>query len=193
MKTFKEFFIKSLIQESPQNTGVFETPYSDTRLAMDMYDEIMTSPQDYKKVHTLFDKHKVDLMLKQENNDMMLYFVPRNDKFIYGYATYELLPDGGVEMVGVYNRPMYFGLAQYVYREYILPTHGYIRSNGQHSISGRNFWRKLVIHFLVAGKQVGIWDMNQNKIIKSVSHVREIDDFYDDDIKYDRYRIQINN
>jgi hypothetical protein len=123
----------------------------------------------------------------------MLYFVPRNDKFIYGYATYELLPDGGVEMVGVYNRPMYFGLAQYVYIKYILPKYKYIRSSGQHSESGSKFWRKLVGYFSRNGKTVDIWDSKHNKIINHILNVDELDDFYGDEALYQRYRIQITN
>lgn len=191
MIKFKEFFIKSLLHESPKNTDDFESPYSDFPMAQDMYNQIILNPNEYKKVFTLHDKHKVDLMLNQDGDDMMLYFVPREGDHIHGYATYELRDDGGIEMVSVYNRPLYFGLAQSVYMNYLILNHKYVMSNGFHSKSGKSFWRKIVSFALFKNMNVYIWDDIKNIKITNIVNIQELDEFYGDDVDFERYRIRV--
>lgn len=190
-QTFKEFFLKRMIQESPTNTGVFDTPYSDIGEAQEIYTIIKNDPENYEIVYSIFNEHKVDLVLNREGDDATLYFVPRNDKFIYGYATYGYRQDGGIEMVSVYNRPLYFGLAQHVYLEYLIPHHKYVLSNGFHSKSGKSFWYKVVIFGLGKGMNVTIWDDKIGKDVHIVNSGKDLEKYYGDDMDYERYRIKI--
>ncbi len=176
--------------ESPMDTGDFDSGYSDTSQAKMIYDEILNDPS-YKKVYTMFpDTHPVHLYLLEDGIDRMLYFVPTNDNFIYGYATYEMQPDGGAEMISVYNKGMYHGLAQGVYMKYILPNHPYIMSNGRHSNSGRKFWKSIAFQNL--GK-ITIWDTVEERDIKTIMETSELDEYYNDNGDYERYRIRIYN
>lgn len=176
--------------ESPMSTGDFDSGYSDTEQAMQMYADILDNP-DYNKVFTLFpDTHPIHLYLLEDGDDRMLYFVPTNDKFIYGYATYEMRSDGGIEMYSVYNRGMYHGLAKVVYQKYLIPNHPYIMSHSEHSNSGRTFWKSLVSSNLKE-KKVTIWDMVDEKDIKIVSNIQDLDEYYGNNEDYERYRIRI--
>ena len=188
-KTFKQFFYKTLI-ESPRNTGDFVSEYSDTPTAMIKYDDIMKD-KSIKVVHTLYpDSHSVYLYEERDENDITLYFVPKNDNFIYGYATYEVTNDGGAIMTSVYNRPMYFGLAQGVYNKYIIPTYNYIMSDGNHSPDGKKFWKKIINSNL--DKRVEIWDFEMNKSLMIIDDPNQIDKFYGDTFPYEKYRIKIS-
>jgi hypothetical protein len=190
MKPFKEFFFRKLMMESPKNTGDFDPGYSDTSEAKKIYNDVINDPNS-EKVFTMFpDTYPVHLYLVREGHDRMLYFVPTNDDFIYGYATYEMRSDGGIEMYSVYNRGMYHGLAKSVYQKYLIPNHPYIMSHSEHSNSGRNFWRSLVLSNL-GERKVTIWDMKTNKDIKTINNISELDDYYSDNEDYERYRIRI--
>ena len=191
MKNFKTFFHKTLL-ETPRNTGEFESGYSDTAIAQTQYKDIFDNPDDYKLVFKLYETHPVYLYENVDGNDVSCYFVPKNDDFIYGYATYELRDDGGIEMWSVYNRPMYYGLAQSVYNNYIIPKYKYILSNSHHSLNGRGFWRKLVMSN--AGKRhIDIWDIHDNVSIKDIKSLKDLDDFYGNFEKFEKYRIRISS
>lgn len=173
------------------NTGEFKSEYSDIRIAQSIYDEVVDDP-DNKIVDTFYpDSHPVYLYEIRDGNDIVIYFVPKNDKFIYGYASYEETPDGGAMMVGVYNMPMYHGLAQAVYNRFIIPKYRYIMSSGRHSPMGQSFWKKIVLSNLNTSK-VEIWDVNTNSPIQKIKNIPELKLFYGDDVDYERYRIKIS-
>lgn len=188
--SFDKFYYKTLL-ETPINTGEFESEYSDTPIAKAMYSDIIGNPE-YKLVHTFYpDTHPVYLYEKKDDNDVAIYFVPKNDKFIYGYVSYEETNDNGAIMMGVYNMPEYHGLAQGVYNRYIIPKYSYIMSSGRHSPMGQSFWKKIINSNL--DKKIEIWDMEIQKPILTINNSSQVSDFYGDEEDYARYRIKISN
>ena len=177
------------MNESPKNTGEFESEYSDTLVAQQKYSEIRND-ENIKNVFTLYrDTNPVYLYEERDGNDITLYFVPENDDFIYGYATFEE-NDGGAIMTSVYNRPMYFGLAQGVYNKYIIPKYKFIMSDGNHSPDGKKFWKKIIASNL--DKNVSIWDVVNRKDVIKITNPNQVDEFYGDKTDYERYRIKIS-
>lgn len=172
------------------NTGEFHSEFSDTAIAQDMYEQILKDSQKYKHVHTLESEYPIYLYEHRDGDDVMVYFVPKNDNFIYGYVTYELKTDGGIEMYSVYNRPMYPGLAQQVYNNYLIPKYSYIMSHSQHSEKGKNFWRKIVSSNLK--RNVVIWDVETDSVVEKINNINELDNFYGDGIDYEKYRIKVS-
>lgn len=189
MIKFKEFFYKTLL-ETPMNSGVFDSEYSDTQIAQQKYADIMMD-DNIRCVHTLYpDTYPVYLYEEREGNDIMLSFVPEHDNFIYGYATYEETSDGGAVMGSVYNRPTYVGLAQGVYNRYLIPKYLYIMSDGRHSAKGRNFWRNIVTANL--DKNISVWDISTNSSVIHIENIKQLDKFYGDDVNYERFRLKIS-
>ena len=189
MTTFKEYYIQTLL-ESPMNTGEFDSELSDTRIAQNIYSEILKTPSKYKKVFTLKGKYAIDLYEYVDGSDIILYFVPQHDNFIYGYVTYEHKNDGGIEIYSVYNRPMYFGLAQSVYNQYLIPKYNYVMSHNQHSQKGKSFWEKIVSFNI--DKNITIYDVIDRTNVKNVSSSSDLSEFYGNTPNYERYRIKIS-
>ena len=104
MNTFKKFFYKTLL-ETPMNTGAFESEYSDHAMAAGQYSEIVGNPE-YVLVYVFYpDTYPVYLYELWDGNDVVIYFVPKNDNFIYGYVSYEEVNDGGAIMSGFIITP----------------------------------------------------------------------------------------
>jgi hypothetical protein len=173
------------------NTGEFDSEFSDTQIAQNIYNEILKNPSKYKKVFTLKGNHSIDLYEFADGSDIMLYFFPQHDNFIYGYVTYECKNDGGIEIYSVYNRPMYFGLAQSVYNQYLIPKYDYVMSHNQHSQKGKNFWEKIVAFNI--DKNITIYDTIDQKTVKNVNDSSDLNEFYGNTPNYERYRIKISN
>lgn len=189
IKSFEKFFHKTLL-ETPMNTGEFESEYSDTLIAMGKYTDVMNN-LDKKLVFTLYpDTHPVYLYEEKDGNDVVVCFVPKNDKFIYGYVSYEETQDNGAIMSGVYNRPEYLGLAQGVYNRYLIPKYDYIMSSGRHSPMGQSFWGKIIkANF---DKRVEIWDIEKGEGILKINNIDDVSNFYGNGEDYERYRIKIS-
>lgn len=189
--SFREFYYK-LLKETPHNISNSDEYYSELASASNIYDEIVNSGE-YVKVFTINGEYPIDLYSKKDDNDIMCYFLPTNgNNYIYGYVYYTLLNDGGVITTSVYNDKKYVGLAFKVHIKYLLTTYKYVMSDGNHTPRGRNFWRNLII-FNIKKHPIHIWDMVNNVSVLTVNHPNDVDNFYGDEIDYERYRIRIEN
>ena len=190
MRDFKQFYYKMLL-ESPKRGGEFIPMESETENARIIYNNIIENSTNYKLVYTTKDGTPIDIWEEVDGNDYTIYFVPKNgDDFIYGYVTYELFDDGGIETTSVYNRPIYHGLAQLVYNKYLIPTYRYVMSNSIHSNDGRKFWEKLVM-WNIGSRKIEIWDNINQKPIQNVRKLSELVNYYGNSDDFENLRIKI--
>lgn len=196
MKRPNEFYHK-LFTESPLYIGDGDEEYYniETRAAIDKYSEILSKPEIFKKVHTIPSNPPVHLYEEQDGNDVICWFVPTNNKFIYGYVAYEKRTDGGVVTTSVYNDRKFPGVASKVYQEYLLTKYKYIMSDMRHTRRGKDFWRKLVAVTLNNPRlEKYIWDLQNNKKVLDIVSTNIIDSFYsDEDQGMGNFRIRIEN
>lgn len=196
MKRPNEFY-HHLFTESPLYIGDGDEKYYniETRAAMDKYSEILSNPKIFKKVHTIPSNPPVHLYEETDGNDAICWFVPTNNKFIYGYVTYEKRPDGGIITTSVYNDRKFPGVASKVYQEHLLKNYKYIMSDSRHTRRGKDFWRKLVVVTL-DNPRLGkyIWDLGGDRKVVDIVSTDVIESFYSDENEgMENFRIRIKN
>lgn len=190
MNKFDKFYY-DLFSESPMNIGDTRDDYSlDMILAQEKYKEILDNPQIYKKVRPNDSEISVDLYEEQDKNEVICWFVPKNNKFIYGYVCYEELPDDGIVTTSVYNDKQVRFLALKVYLYYLLKKYKYVLSDKRHTKSGKRFWENLIIHTL-DGCDIYIVDGKTNQPIETITSLKDLEKYYGDDLNNERYRIKI--
>ena len=191
MKTFKEFYYE-LLSETPHNISDDDEYFSELLKGSDMYDEIISSDE-YIHVFTLNGYPPIQLLENIDGSDVMCYFMPTNgNDYIYGYVYYTKLDNGGVITTSVYNDKKHLGLAFKVYVDYLIPKYKFVMSDGNHTDKGKSFWKKLVI-FALKKYNITIFDMKTGNNVKNITHHNELQEFYGDDIDFERYRIKIEN
>lgn len=191
MKKFSEFYYE-LLKESPHNISDDDEYFSEILKGNDLYKEIKNSPDSYKKVFVMNTTPPIELWEQQDGDDRMCYFLPTNgNDFIYGYVYYEVTADGGCITTSVYNDKKYLGLAFKVYNEYLLTKFNYVMSDGNHTPKGKNFWRNLLT--FNKDKHRMIWDMSNNSKAIDIEEPKDMDEFYNDSMEYEKYRVRIQN
>ena len=192
MKNFKEFYY-NLLRESPINISDWtdDDYYSNTREAMDIYSKVVNDTE-YKKVFEL--TQLIHLYESEIDDEVICYFVPTNNNFIYGYVCYDKLPDGGIITTSVYNDKKMHGLAYRVYNEYLLKNFKYVMSDGRHTPKGKTFWSRMVSDNLHKNDTFcSVYDTLTNKTMVEIKNISDLNLYYGDAIDFERFRIKIEN
>ena len=190
MKNFKEFYY-NLLSETPMFVGDSREDYSlDIIMAKEKYKDIKSNPEKYTLVRSNDDKISVDLYEEYDKNEVICWFVSKNNDFVLGYVAYDKLDDGGIETTSVYNDKQVKFLAFKVYMYYLVDEFKYIRSDKRHTNSGKVFWENIVSFSLGNGFSVFIIDASTGDILKNISNVGELSNYYGDEHS-EKYRIKI--
>jgi hypothetical protein len=191
MKPFKDFYY-TLLRETPMFIGDNREDYSlDTIMAQEKYSEILEYPDKFEKVYTHDTKISVDLYEERDGNEIICWFVPTNNKFVYGYVAYNIIADGGIETTSVFNDKSVQFLAYKVYLYYLLMRYKYLISDKRHSSSGKKFWENIVTYSLMRYK-VSIINSETLEEVEVITSVGALEKYYGD-ISFEKYRIRIDN
>lgn len=189
MSNFDQFFYEFL-RESPMFIGDNREDYSlDTIMAQEKYSEIFEYSTNFKKVRSADDKISVDLYEEEDSNEIICWFVPTNNRFVYGYVAYNKLNDGGIETTSVFNDKSVRFLAYKVYLYYLLETYNYIISDKRHSGSGKKFWQNIVTHTLNHYK-VSVINAQTFQEMDEIITINDLEKYYGD-VSFEKFRIKI--
>lgn len=163
----------------------------DTIIAQEKYNEILEYPEKFKKVSESNTEIPVDLYEEQDGTEIICWFVPKNNKFIVGYVSYNILNDGGIETTSVFNDKSFQFLAYKVYLYYLLRKYPYIMSDKRHTRSGKRFWENIV-NFSLKSYKVSMINAETMEEVELIKSIRDLEKYYGD-ASAEKYRIKIES
>ena len=162
----------------------------DTILAKEKYQDIKTNPESYILVRPSDKEVSVDLYEEVDGNEIICWFVPKNNTFVYGYVAYDILSDGGIITTSVFNDKQLKFLAFKVYLYYLIDKFKYVLSDKRHTQSGKKFWENLTSFSIANNYTVSVIDHSTGDMLEHILNVRDLVKYYGDEYS-EKYRIKI--